>query len=52
MVFDWGKLTLNGYIWDVTFDVKELLDSVMGVMRLYAADEDGYHPVHRKYCWR
>jgi len=45
-VFNWDKRVSNGYIRDASFDVKELLD-FPGVMGLYAADEDGDHPVQR-----
>jgi phosphatidylserine decarboxylase len=47
-VLDWDKLSSNDYIGDANFDVSELVadapqpDPVTG---LYAADEDGDHPM-------
>jgi hypothetical protein len=30
MVFDWDKCVSNGHVEDASFDIKELLDLVMG----------------------
>jgi phosphatidylserine decarboxylase len=47
-VLDWDKLSSNDHVGDASFNVKDLLDSAPqpdAMTGLYAADEDGDHPM-------
>lgn len=47
-ILDWDKLSSNDHVGDVTFDLKELVDSAPqpdSSTGLYAPDDDGEHPM-------